>query len=52
MEKKRFMHAVGVYKKVTRAQKVYAKVRNPYLVAIVSPKGMGVSVEHVSRTMV
>ena len=52
MEKKRIMHAVGVYKETKRAEKVYAKVRNPYWVAIVSPKGMGVNVEHVSRARV
>ena len=49
MEKKRIMHAVGVYKETTRAQRVYAKVRNPYWVAIVEPKGLGVSVNHLSR---
>lgn len=49
MEKKRIRHAVGVYKETTRAEKLFAKVRNPYWVAVVSPKGMGVKVEHLSR---
>lgn len=52
MGKKRILHAVGVYKETTRAQRVYAKYRNPYYVAIVEPKGLGVSVKHVSRARI
>lgn len=52
MAKERIRHAVGVYKKIERAEKVYAKVRNQFWVAIVSPKGFGVNVEHLSRTRV
>ena len=52
MEKKRIRHAVGVYKQVTRAERLFADNRNPYWVAVVSPKGMGVNVEHLSRAKV